>query len=116
MAETTPLRVLTKLDAIRENQVRDSAMLDEIRYILRLGLANFTPNSPPASIPTPAPTTAPGMLLERAERWLSRLKPVAMVGMAMGRHAINAMVIVWMAKGGTLGPAEPYVRYLLGMG
>src|SRR5688572_4044916 len=94
MAGTSTDYTLMKLDKIED-------MIREVRQILQ-------------DRPSQPPSTVGHLVSTRLERWLLSLKPLYMALSAAGRQAISVAVIVYMAKGGSLGPAEPYVRYLLG--
>lgn len=89
-----------KLDKI-EDMIRD---LKQLLILMRAGTAEAA-----------VPVTITAIASSRLEKWIFSLKPlVAMLGVA-GRQTINTMVIIYMARGGSLGPMEPYIKYLIGI-
>lgn len=97
--------MLGRLDTIRDTQVRLEVLIEEMLKLLK---------AQPATV-APAPTTVAEIVASRLPKWLFSLKPLGMAAGVASRQTINAMVIIYMARGGSLGPMEPYIKYLLGI-
>lgn len=100
----TQERILTKVEVIREDQVRAIETLNEIRHLVRLPV-------PVASLP--ATTTL--SLTKRVENWVLSPKPIMMGMVAIGRHAAAVATIWYLIKSGQAEAADPYIRMLLGI-
>jgi hypothetical protein len=62
------------------------------------------------------PSTVTGIVSSRLEKWLFSFRPLAILLFSAVRQAVAVAVIVHMARGGSLGPMEPYINYFLGTG
>jgi hypothetical protein len=98
MGDTPTDYTLMKLDKIED-------LVRELKHLL---LAQ-------AEAPTATAPTMTGIVSSRLEKWIFSLKPLAVMLSVAGRQTINTLVIIYMARGGSLGPMEPYIRYLIGI-
>lgn len=96
-------RILSKVEVIREDQVRAIETLKEIRHLVR--------SPPPAS--SPATTALP--LAKRVENWVLSPKPIVMGAVATARHVVAIVTVWYLLKSGQAEAADPYIRWLLGM-
>lgn len=96
--------VLSKLDQIREHQIKEGEAMSEIRHLLR---------SLPAQ--SAAPATMLGVASSRLEGWLLSAKPWAIGAAMLARHAVAVATIAWMVKSGQEDKALVYINWLLGL-
>lgn len=99
--------VLSRLDAIREQQIRDSEAVSEMRHLLR--------QPAPALKSAVAQTTVVAAVTSRMEAWLLSLKPIALLFTMGVKHAVAVGTIWYMIKTGQGDKIAPYVSWLLGM-
>ncbi len=99
--------VLSKLDAIREHQVKEGEALKDIRDLLRQASA-------PLAAP-PAPATVTGLVSSRLEGWIFSMKPIIAFAHMAVKHAVAVGTIWYLAKTGQGDKIGPYVGWLLGM-
>lgn len=69
----------------------------------------------PSSPPVAAQATVAEIVSSRLPKWIFSLKPLGVMLAVAGRQTVNTMVILYMARGGSLGPMEPYIKYLIGI-
>lgn len=101
--------VLSKLDLIREHQIKEGAALDEIRHLLR------QPAPQVAMVAAQAPATMSAVVASKVETWLLRMTPLTSLLHMCIRHAIAVGTIVYLTRSGQADKALPYVNWLLGM-
>lgn len=106
--DATTTHVLSKLDQIREHQIKEGEALSEIRHLLRQSPA-------PLAAMAAAPATMGAVVASKVETFISRMTPLTSLLHMMIRHAIAVGTIVYLTKSGQADKALPYVNWLLGM-
>ena len=107
-------RILAKIEAIREDQVRAIEMLREVQHLVRTPTPSVLPTAMNTSL---APTAQPTEVetTTKVLRWLMSTKPLMWLLQAFWKHLPTLGAIIYMKATGQDEKVMAYLNGLLGI-